>query len=430
MKQQAAGASGLQEFRRAWRPLIASSVGLGLGLSPIPPYASGIMASALEAQFAWPRADILGTLMIVPVALVLLGRFVGRLVDRVGARKVAIVSTAGLGLAQSLIALIGTTLPGFYIAWAIMAVVALGTLPMTYAKVINGWFVQARGMALGISLAATGLTGAFLPFALTEAVAQIGWRGGYLVLAALPLLVALPLLLAWLREAPAAAAGDAAAAGGGAGLSVAAALRGYRFWTLAAASMALAFGVSGLLPNLYPLLLERGLDQGLVTRALAALALSVTGGRILSGFLLDRLWAPIVCAILVLPAVVALALLASPGISPAIIVAAVVTLGLVAGAEFDLIAFMTSRYFGQRHFSEIYGMQYAAFGLGAGFAPSTFGALRDRLGSYDPTLWLSICLLLTGTALNFTLGRYPRRFDAQGESGAPANAGLTRAEAA
>lgn len=406
MTQQAAGISGIDEFRRAWRPLVASSIGLGLGLSPIPPYASGIMASALQSQFGWARADILGTLMIVPFALLLLGRYVGRLVDKVGARKVALYSTAGLGFAQLLIAVIGTSLPGFYIGWGIMAVIALGTLPMTYAKVINGWFVRSRGMALGVSLAATGLTGAFLPFALTSALAAFGWRGGYVVLAALPLLIAVPVLLAWLREAPATASAmqDAPVFG----LTVREALRNYRFWTLAAASLALAFGVSGLLPNLYPLLLERGLAPPIVTKALAALALSVTGGRILSGFLLDRLWAPLVCAILVLPAVIALTLLASPNISGQVMVGAVVTLGLVAGAEFDLIAFMTSRYFGQRHFSEIYGMQYAAFGLGAGFAPATFGAIHDHLGSYSPVIGLSITLLLVGTALNFALGRYPR----------------------
>jgi predicted MFS family arabinose efflux permease len=271
-------------------------------------------------------------------------------------------------------------------------------------------------MALGLSLAATGLTGAFLPFALTSALAAVGWRGGYAVLAALPLFVALPVLLAWLREAPAATV-DAASDASVPGLTVREALRGHRFWILAAASLALAFGVSGLLPNLYPLLLERGLEQSVVTKALAALALSVTGGRILSGFLLDRLWAPLVCAILVLPAVVALSLLASPGISGPIMVGSVVTLGLVAGAEFDLIAFMTSRYFGQRHFSEIYGMQYAAFGVGAGFAPATFGAIHDRLGSYTPVIGLSIGLLIAGTVLNFTLGRYPQVFGNADDTG-------------
>jgi len=421
MTRQGTGTSGFDEFRRAWKPLVASALGMGLGLSPIPPYSSGIMAKALEAEFGWGRGDILGVLMLVPVALLLLGRYVGRLVDKVGPRKVAITSTIALALGQLLIALIGTSLVGFYIGWGIMAVVALGTLPMTYLKVINGWFIEARGLALGLSLACTGLAGAVFPFVLTGMIERFGWRGGYVGLAAMPLLIAVPILIAWLREPD---VGDdrpaAARAAENAGLEVATALRSYRFWAIALGSLMLAFGISGLLPNLFPLLTDRGVSSAAASSALAALALSVTGGRILSGFLLDRLWAPVVCAILVIPAMAALVLLSNPGMTGSIMVASVVTLGLVAGAEFDLVAFMTARYFGQRHFSELYGMQYAAFGMGAGFAPAAYGALYDRFGNYEIVIYLSIGLLAAAVAINFTLGRYPRGFseDAEGAEGA------------
>lgn len=397
------------EFRRAWKPLLASSIGLGFGLSPIPPYTAGIMAKALETEFGWARADVLGTLMLVPIALVILGRYVGRLVDKVGPRKVAIGSTAGLGLGQLLIGLIGDTLPGFYIGWGIMAVLALGTLPMTYAKVINGWFRRSRGIALGLALASTGIAGAVLPFIVTGMVGEYGWRGGYVGLAAIPLLVSVPLLFFWLKEPPAEALG-ADGHSTAPGMEVRTALRSYRFWAIAIGSLALAFGVSGLLPNLFPLLVDRGIPAAEATSALAALAISVTAGRILSGWLMDHIWAPIVCAILVLPATGALFLLAAPGLGASVMLASVVTLGLVAGAEFDLVAYMTARYFGQKHFSELYGMQYAAFGLGAGFAPAAYGAMYDRLGSYDPGIWISIGLLLFAIVINFTLGAYPKEY--------------------
>jgi predicted MFS family arabinose efflux permease len=225
----------------------------------------------------------------------------------------------------------------------------------------------------------------------------------------MPLGIALPVMLAWLREAPASAPGDAGS-GAAQGLTVRAALHGYRFWALAGAALILAFGVSGLVPNLYPLLLERGITHADATSALAAFAVSVTAGRILSGYLLDRLWAPIVCATLVLPTVVALLLLASPQLGQSIVPAAVVTLGLVAGAEFDLVAYMTVRYFGQLHFSELYGIQYAAFGIGAGAAPAAYGAMRDSIGGYGPIVFLSIALLGAATAILFTMGRYPTSF--------------------
>src|SRR5579871_1995415 len=132
--------NGLHEFRRGWLPLLACGVGLGLGLSPIQPYASGIMASALHDAYGWPRAEILASLMVTPVALVLLSRRIGRLIDRIGPRKVAIGSTIGLGLAQLVLAAAASHLVTFFIAYALLAAVSIGTLPMTYAKLINGWF--------------------------------------------------------------------------------------------------------------------------------------------------------------------------------------------------------------------------------------------------------------------------------------------------
>ncbi|WP_169795038.1 MFS transporter [Novosphingobium barchaimii] len=405
----AIGSAG--EFRRGWRALVACGAGLAFGLSPIAPYASGILAGAMQKELGWARADILAVLMLAPIVLVLLGRHVGRLIDKVGPRKVAIASTIGLGFSELLVAAIGSTLPGYYLAWGVLALLSIGTLPMTYAKLLNGWFDHARGLALGLALAATGLAGVIMPFMMTAAIHAMGWRGGYLALAFLPLVIAVPVLLAWLREAPQIAPGAEGHASIS-GVTVREALRGYRFWALAFAALVLAFGVSGLVPNLFSLLLERGIPEASAASALAALAISVTAGRVLSGFLLDRLWAPIVCAVLVLPAVAALVLLVTPGLGGGVVIGAVVMLGLVAGAEFDLVAFMTARYFGQRHFSELYGIQYAAFGIGAGSAPAAYGALHDRLGSYDPTVQLSIVLMLVAVAIIFTLGRYPREFAA------------------
>lgn len=394
-----------QEFRAGWRPLFASAIGLGLGLSPIPAYTAGIMALAMNKQFGWSRADIMGTLTLAPIALLLAGPWVGRLVDKHGPRKVALVSTVGLALSQLLIAAIATSLVLFYVGWAVLAVTAIGTLPLTYAKVINGWFNAARGMALGIALAATGLTGALFPAFLTWLLSSYGWRAGYIGMAALPLLVALPVLWLWLRMPEEAGAGAAVAAPK-TGLSVKAALRGHRFWLLAAGALTLSFGVGGLLPNLFLLMIDRGVAQHQATSAMAMLAISVTAGRLLSGFLLDHLWAPAVCAVLVLPALVALALLAQPGMTPAVMVASVVTIGLLGGAEFDLVAIMTGRYFGQRHFSELYGIQYAVFGVGAGFSPATYSALHDRLGSYTASIYLSMGLLMVAVGLFLSLGRY------------------------
>ena len=61
-------------------------------------------------------------------------------------------------------------------------------------------------------------------------------------------------------------------------------------------------------------------------------------------------------------------------------------LGLALGAEIDLIAFLTTRYLGQRAFGEIYGYLFMAFILGASVGGFGTDVSFDRLGSYTPAL--------------------------------------------
>ena len=63
-----------------------------------------------------------------------------------------------------------------------------------------------------------------------------------------------------------------------------------------------------------------------------------------------------------------------------------------AGAEFDLLAFLTSRYFGLRSFGEIYGLLFVAFLIGTSLGPIAYGAIFDLTGAY---FWiLAICTVI------------------------------------
>jgi hypothetical protein len=77
------------------------------------------------------------------------------------------------------------------------------------------------------------------------------------------------------------------------------------------------------------------------------------------------------------------------------------------GSEYDLIAFMTARYFGIRSYSAIYGVLYGFFTLGSGFAPSIFGHSFDVSGTYAHVLHAAAGLTFFGALLLLTLGRYP-----------------------
>ncbi len=80
--------------------------------------------------------------------------------------------------------------------------------------------------------------------------------------------------------------------------------------------------------------------------------------------------------------------------------------GLGLGTEIDLIAFLTSRYLGQRAFGQIYGYCFMLFGLGSSFGRYIGGAVYDLAGSYNPALIGAAFALVIAVALVYRLGPY------------------------
>src|SRR3546814_1152671 len=83
---------------------------------------------------------------------------------------------------------------------------------------------------------------------------------------------------------------------------------------------------------------------------------------------------------------------------------AVILLGLAAGAEIDLLAYLTARFFGQRAYGAIYGWQYSIFALGYGFSPFVVGRLRDASGNYQAALLGSAVLMGVAAVAALALG--------------------------
>ena len=74
---------------------------------------------------------------------------------------------------------------------------------------------------------------------------------------------------------------------------------------------------------------------------------------------------------------------------------AAILLGGSLGAEVDMLAYLTSRYFGLRCFAQIFGFLFGAVMLAMGVGPLVFGAVYDATHSYAPMLLLAapVCAL-------------------------------------
>ena len=395
------------EFRRAWPVLLAAGLGTAFGASPIPFNVIGPFAKPLTAEFGWGRGDLMLALFCFTAAVVIMVPFIGSLADRYGVRKVALVTLAAFGLCFAGLAFAPASLAVFYLLWFLMGALGGGSTPVTWTRAINAWFQENRGLALAITLMGTGITAMFLPKLSTWLIENFGWRKAILGIAALPLLIALPVAWKFFREPTAAETSPAATAINLTGLDLRDALRNYRFWVIALAIFSVSFGVGGSISNFVPLLIDRGFDASRAATIAGVIGASVIIGRILAGYLIDRYWAPAVTfPMLALPAVACL-LLAQPTVSLGSAVLSAALIGLASGAEADLLAYLTSRYFGLAHYGKLYGLQYSVFGLASGLSPFIFGRIFDRTHSYQLALYTAAGQFLLGAAVLLTLGRYP-----------------------
>jgi MFS family permease len=189
------------------------------------------------------------------------------------------------------------------------------------------------------------------------------------------------------------------------GMSAREAWRTDTFWFLVSAFFLMSASVHGCLIHLVPLLTDSG-----VTPQTAALATSLLGGALLlgrvgAGYLLDHFFASMVAVGFFSGAACGFILFWS-GATGALVFVAAFLVGLGLGAEGDIIAYLVSRYFGLRAFSEIYGYAFAAFTLGGVVGPLLMGIGFDATGSYRLMLGVFVFATLLAAALMTRLGPY------------------------
>jgi len=404
------------EFRRGWRPLIAAAIGNGSGLSGLAFYTFGVFVLPLVAAFGWTRGEVSTAASFLIIGTAITAPLIGSVIDRYGARRVGIASMIALALGYAALTQLDGTLGLFYVAWLGLSLIGGGTTPVVWTRTVNIWFDRGRGLALGIALAGSGLAGVFAPVIVSRIIAEHGWQAGYLAVGGFILMVSVPLIALLLEERPksvsTATPENAAAASAAAveaaplpGFVLAEALRQVAFWKIAIGFFLVSGVIAALIINLIPLLVDRGLAQQSAASIAGVMGIAVLVGRVAIGFLLDRFAAPAVARLLLGICAVGCFALTIPDASMWLVTISVLSLGLAAAAEVDLVAYLTSRFFGMRSYGEIYGWQLTSFYLGAALGPLAAGMAYDHYQSYVPTLYFACGAMIFGALVTGSLGK-------------------------
>lgn len=410
IEHQAVNGSARREFQRGWAVLLACFIGVAVSAPSVGGYTGGVFVGPLEEEFGWSRAAIsLHTLLSVGVVAFAVP-VVGILIDRMGVRPVVLASMALYALSMVAMSFLFNSLLFYYALGVLITIVAAGTTPVVYTKVVNSWFNKARGLALGLALLGSGLTAALAPVLLTAFVDTNGWRFGYLALAGvivLGLLIVAPLIREHPLEVddPDTGVGSARGLPAEIGVRRSDALRSRTFILLAIPFSLAALAVGGLTLHFIPMLTDQGMSRSAAAQHASLIGISVLVGRIGTGILIDRYFAPRVTMIMFLTASLGFLALLIGGTELAFLTA--IAVGFTVGAEIDLIGYLTSRYFGLRDYGAIYGILYSIFIVGIGVAPVVTGLIFDLAGSYDYSLLLSGAALAAAGLFCLALKPFP-----------------------
>lgn len=398
-----------------WRIVANSVVGLALGWSVLGLFSFGLFVVPLEAEFGWSRETISVGFVVLSWTSIPATVLFGILVDKYGVRPVMLPSVAGLSLCLAAMYLMTDSLWQFYLTLFAIVMVGGATSPVCYSKVLVDWFDRRRGLALGIGLAGVGVGNAVVPGIVSTLIAGHGWRSAYLAMAAMVLLINLPVTWLLIRDRPTVeemkveAPPHGAAVGGHHSAPVEVKVSevwGKRsFWMLLGAFALIGFANSAGITHQFPLMIGSGLDQSVVALAGSLFGVSIIGGRVVAGYLMDKFFAPVVAGCFVILPAIALGLYAI-GLPGNLIVIATVLFGIGIGAEFDVISMLVSRYFGRLSFGMIYALVFSVF-QGAAFGAWVVGRMYDNTGDYSAGFGLVSGVMLGAAIILFLMPKFP-----------------------
>ena len=401
----------LRIFQNRWWVVVGSFLGLVVSAAPVATNTIGTFVKPISSDLGWTRSQVTLGLAISGFTMALGSVILGRLMDRYGVRPVTLAAVVGFGVSMAAIGFTPPSLAIFTALYALQGFVSAGIAPLPYAKSISGIFDRERGLALGIAIGGVGIGTVLVPQYAQTIIGSFGWRQAYLGLGLLHLAVAFPAVLFLIKEPGYRRSADRAArqgvpgATGIPGKTIGEAVVDPTFWMIVVSFTFSGAVLVGLNGTIVPMLTDGGMSVRMATSAVSVVGIATIAGRIFSGYLLDRIFAPYVTILfLMVPFIGVLAF--GAGLAHGLPFIAAFLIGLGIGGELDLMAFLISRYFGLRSFGALYGLLTGLFYIGAKGGPFMVNVVFEATGSYHLVLVIAGFIMPAASLLIWRLGPY------------------------
>jgi OFA family oxalate/formate antiporter-like MFS transporter len=381
---------------QAWRIVWASQAVTGVTFGSA--YAFSAVFPDLSAEFGASRGEVALVFSIAAFLFYGVGAVAGPLADRSTPRRLILA-----GLTAMILGLLGasqaTSLTMLYLCYGAGAGLGVGLSYVPSVGAVQSWFIAKRSKASGVASAGLALGTLILPFAVGSAVPQIGWRGCFVMLAAVIAAVGLPAAFFIRKRRDAVSANPAA--------------RGpyptpLRLWRIPAfrryyALMSLA-SFCTLIPYVHMVPAAR--DLGLSVEDGAALIGLIGVGSFFGRFILagmgDRFGPTRMLALLLFAVAGSFLIWASAGGMVSLSVFAV-AFGMSYGGCVGLYPAVAVGLFGTRDVGATLGYLYSSVGFAALFGPTLTGFVFDQTGSYLAPILVSAAASVVAGLLTLRL---------------------------
>ncbi len=430
-----------------WIILAASVLGV---LTSIPGQTIGVsvFTDHLIAATGLSRLDLANAYLVGTVTSGCLLPFGGKLLDRFGARRVVVLAAVGLGITLAYLALcdrIVSVLSGWLplSSTAIAAVVLIlgfvslrfcgqGMLTMTSRTMLGKWFDRRRGQASGIEGIFVAFGFAIAPYAFSQAISLLGWRGTWFALAAI---VGLGMsTVGWLlfRDNPeicglrmdgdaprpvfSELTADSDQSGSLAeadilwGLTRRQAISTLAFWAVTLAFASQALSITGITFHVVSIGEEMGIAEANMVTIFIPIAVVSTVVGFGVGLACDRLPIRFIFIFMMVGQAMGIAAIANLDIAW-MLIPAVIGLGISGGCFGTLTTVVLPRFFGRAHLGAIAGVQMMLIVIASAIGPSLLANFKAITGSYSGGLY-ACCLFAPVVIVLMLFVRSPAEVEA------------------
>lgn len=360
-----------------------------------------VYVKPIEIDLSWSRASVAMAITLAALAMGAVAPFIGRLIDRSGARVVMAAGSAVVGICTLLLSY-ANSLPYFFGLYVISGIGQAGATLIPISFVISNWFSEKRARALGVAMTGTGL-GAMVMVPVTSwIVSTWGWRTSYRIMGCL-ILAVVPVTLLVIRTSPSdmgllpdgaerAGSQRETEADDGEGLGLDEAIRTRAFWLIGTMMLLSGMVALGVAVHLMPYLTDIGHLEAAAALIVSIISGLTVAGKIGLGLIADHRG---VRAAIGLSYVVMLAglLLLLNSASFASACAFAVVWGFAIGAPLVLNPALTAECLGLKNFGAIFGVLTLINTVGAATGAVLSGVIYDSAGTYVPAFVLYAFLL-------------------------------------